>query len=391
MLVSRRDYQESYNANPVWTGVYTAGEAIAAAIEFDGSWVLRDDLENFTIETEDQPWYFWVAPDGTLFGQRGEDEDTRVVLDTNVSAVSACRGYSSIYYPEQDQGLVVAYIKDGRPYYRQYIFDVSLSAKRWLDAELLADEPVESFRVHRLNDYRLGFELSNPDRNLWLYTARTYVAQAVPREVESFHLKENLAFLYCPAGTDLSVSYEVTASEDRKTIQIAINRELVCYESSIRGFISFNEASIGPQDVEDISFENLEGSSLITIVLKKPPAKLVTYIYINAGRSNDLQYRIGKWGTVAAPAETLTADTTVYRRIQMEEAVSIQNSSSGLAYLPILERNQAMEETVTLGSVSSGMCYVRAIELQYAPETETVTIISLTSGIGYKQAGATPV
>ena len=92
MLVSRRDYSESYSSNPKWTGVYTAGEAIDAAIEFDGTWALRSDGDNFTIETEDQPWYFWVTPDNVLLAQRGEVEESRVELDTGVTAVSACRG-----------------------------------------------------------------------------------------------------------------------------------------------------------------------------------------------------------------------------------------------------------------------------------------------------------
>ena len=391
MLVSRRDYRESYTSNPVWTGVYTAGDAIDAAIEFDGTWVLRDSADNFTIETEDQPWYFWVTPEGELLAQHGEDETSRTTLDTNVTAVSACRGYSSNLYPEQDQGLVAAYIKNGRPYYRQYVFDVGLGTKHWLDTELLIDEPVDSFRVHRLNDYRLGFELSNENRNLWLYTSRTYVAQSVPREIENFFMQENLAFLYCPADTDLSVHYELLVSEDLMNIQIGVDRELVCFDTSMRDVITFNEDSVEYSDVEKISYENYEGSALITILLKKPPAKLITHIYINAAKSNDLQCRIGQWGTIVSPSETLTIDTTIYRRMQMEEKIGIRSTGIGLRYSPIRERRQAMKETVTFTSLSSGLHYAHVREHPYEPETEIVMIGSLTSGIEYKQTGESPV
>ena len=323
--------------------------------------------------------------------QHGEDETSRTTLDTNVTAVSACRGYSSNLYPEQDQGLVAAYIKNGRPYYRQYVFDVGLGTKHWLDTELLIDEPVDSFRVHRLNDYRLGFELSNENRNLWLYTSRTYVAQSVPREIENFFMQENLAFLYCPADTDLSVHYELLVSEDLMNIQIGVDRELVCFDTSMRDVITFNEDSVEYSDVEKISYENYEGSALITILLKKPPAKLITHIYINAAKSNDLQCRIGQWGTIVSPSETLTIDTTIYRRMQMEENIGIRSTGIGLRYSPIRERRQAMKETVTFTSLSSGLHYAHVREHPYEPETEIVMIGSLTSGIEYKQTGESPV
>ena len=391
MLVSRRDYRETYTANPVWTGVYTAGEAIDAAIEFDGTWVLRDNADNFTIETEDQPWYFWVIPDGTLLAQHGEDETTRLTLDTGVSAVSACRGYSSNLYPEQDQGLVVAYVKGGLPYYRQYVFDAGLGTKHWLDAELLVNEPVDSFRVHRLNDYRLGFELSNQNRNLWLYTSRTYVAQAVPKERVDFFLQDNLAFLYCPSDTDLSVHYELFFSEDLLTIQIGVDRELVCFDSNMRDVITFNEDSVNYSAVEKISYENFDGSALITILLKEPPKQLITYVYVNAGNTNDLLCRIGSWGTVVCPSVRLTIDTTIYRRMALEENITFENTGHNIAYAPITEKTYNLKENVPLTAGALSLRYSAVGYLRHRPAAEAVDIAYLSGGLEYKQTGESPV
>ena len=392
MLVSRRDYKESYSSNPLWTGVYTAGEALDAAIEFDGRWVLRESEDVFTIETEDQPWYFWIDPDHLLYAQHGEDENSRILLDIDVTSVSACRGYSSNLYPEQDQGLVVAYIRDGMPFYVQYVYDVDQDMKRWLTPELLlTDEQVTDLRVHRLNDYRLGFEMSTPTRNLWVYTSRTYVAQAVPRETVRLHHQENLAFLYCPSDTDLAIRYELSYMEDLLTIQIGVNRELRCFDSTMRDVIIFNEDSIAYSDVDSISFENMGGTAMITIRLKKPPARLITYVYVNAARSNDLQCVIDDWGTIVCPSGTLMIDTTIYRRMDYSEEVVMRSTAANLVFSPVVEKKVLVKESIGLESLSSGMMYYGTGYINYKYDEEKVVMGSLSSGFEYRQSGTSPV
>ena len=392
MLVSRRDYRESYSSNPVWTGVYTAGEALDAAIEFDGRWVLRESEDVFTIETEDQPWYFWIDPDHLLYAQHGEDENSRILLDIDVSAVSACRGYSSNIYPEQDQGLVVAYIRDNQPFYVQYVYDINLGMKRWLTPELLlSGEQVTDLRVHRLNDYRLGFEMSTPTRNVWAYTSRTYVAQSVPRETIRLHHQENLAFLYCPSDTDLGIEYELFYTEDLLTIQIGVNRELRCFDSTMRDVITFNEDSVSYSDVDTISFENMGGTAIITIRLKKPPAKLITYVYINAARSNDLQCVIDDWGTIVCPSGTLMIDTTIYRRMDYAEEIGLKSTADNIVYSPVGEKKALTKENVGLVSLSSGLMYYGVGYIRYDYDDEEIALGSLSAGFEYQQSGTSPV
>ena len=190
LLISRREYQSSPKSVLKWEGVYSPGKAVDAAIEFDGSWVLRTGAEKFTIETDDQPWIFWIedAEAGTLFAQKGEDETTRFIVATNTCAVHACKGYSSEMYPEQDQGLVLLYVKtDGSVWYRQYILNTETKAKIWSnETEIGKGTAWQEANVHRLNDYRLGFELTSSTENVWMITGRTYVGQSVYPDHASF-------------------------------------------------------------------------------------------------------------------------------------------------------------------------------------------------------------
>ena len=184
MLVSRRAYSENYTSNPKWEGVYTPGKALDVALEFDGTWVLRAESDRFTLETEDQPWYFWIDENHDLLAQHGEIEDTRLTLASNAASVQACRGYSSTLFPDQDQGLIVGWLDtEGRAFYRQYVLNTATGEKQWLgEIPLEASEKWDDFRIHRLNDYRVSFILSNSSHNLWLISERTYVNQAVPPE-----------------------------------------------------------------------------------------------------------------------------------------------------------------------------------------------------------------
>ena len=393
MLVSRREHRESYSSNPVWTGVYSAGEAVDAAIEFDGKWVLRANDVKYTIETEDQPWYFWIIPDGTLLAQHGEDETSRLTLDTGVTKVSACRGYSSNFYPEQDQGLVVAYVKDGMPYYIQYVYDTQLEAKRWLQPELLpVGEQVEDFRVHRLNDYRLGFELTTAERNIWIYTGRTYVAQAVPKEQDGVSLSDKTMFLYAPWDTDLSVEYSNAISDDSLTLYIYVNKP-VRYFYSWHDVLSLDEDSVSYDMIDGVDIENVAGGAVITVHLKSAPKKLITNAVVNPTDSPSLQAEIEDCGYIKAPKATLVFDTTVYRRLAVptEKAV-IRNTVPGFHYESVAERRQAViEKSGGIRNSAPGIRYAGITDIFNDSHHEKAAVRSTASGMNYEQVAPSPI
>lgn len=205
--ISIRQLAQDYGPDEIWIIGIEAGEAIVrkrkydpkatigfepqfslgyakdAAIEFDGDWVLRPDAVRYTIETYEDPWVFWIDKNDNLLAQIGNDETSKVLIATGVSQCFACRGYSSTIYVEQDQGLIIAYVKSGKACYRQYRYIQTEQKVMW-DSEVMFDEysDVTFIAVHRLNDYRVSFEITTSAGNYWLISDRTYVNQAIPLE-----------------------------------------------------------------------------------------------------------------------------------------------------------------------------------------------------------------
>lgn len=182
-LIRYRDYKET-NANVSWSAVGSLGRALHAAIEFDGSWVLRVGAGRYTIDTEEIPYIFIVTEENKLLAYHGIYDEEPYELDTDVTFVRACRAYSSIDYPEQDQGLIVAYLKTNKTaWYRQYVWNEDRQQFYWLTEVQIGTDTWDHINVSRLNDYRVSFQLSNSEKNLWIYSDRTWVGQATPPEI----------------------------------------------------------------------------------------------------------------------------------------------------------------------------------------------------------------
>lgn len=390
-FIRKRSYSDQ-NTNVGFEPVSSLGKAKDGAIEFDGKWVLRANSQKFTLETEDQPWYFWVDMDNKLIAQDGEDETTRVILDTGVTQVNVCRGYSSILYPEQDQGLVAVYIKGGKPHYIQYVYDVTLGAKRWLQPELLINEHVLDLRVHRLNDYRLGFELTTPTRNLWLYTSRTYVAQAIPKEQGSVNLSEKSMFLYAHKDEDLSVAYSQAISEDALTLYINVTKR-IRYFYDWRDILSFDEDSIPDSAVDKVEVENGDNSATIIISLKEPSKKLITNVVVNPADSGAVQAEIVGSGYVKAPKKTLVFDTTIYRYLSVQkEQVGIRNVGTGFVYSPIVDRRLTVQtEEVGIRNTGAHAQYTMIEDLRNNTQHETGTVRITGALMNYEQVEPSPI
>ncbi len=220
-LVRKRKYDLKTTVG--FEPVLSLGRAKTAAIEFDGTWVLRDNASRYTIETEEFPWLFWVDINDTLWCRRGEDESTLRSLAEGVTSCFACRGYSSTVYPEQDQGLIIAYIRNGKACYRQYRYIQSEGQVDW-DFENIFDDysDVTKVAVHRLNDYRISFEITTITNNYWLISDRTYVNQAIPIEHINPPMTDHISAVIKPdtnlQGTAIEFA-DKTVAQDTFTIE----------------------------------------------------------------------------------------------------------------------------------------------------------------------------
>lgn len=217
-LVRKRDYNEE-NVNVTWTAVAAMGYFKAGAIEFNGQWVLRAAAGKYTLNTEEVPYLFLVTEEGQLWAYHGPNDEVPFLLDTSVTMVRACRAYSSIDYPEQDQGLIVAYLKtDGTAWYKQYVWNEYSQQFYWLPEVQIGIDTWDHINVSRLNDYRVSFQLSNSEKNLWIYSDRTWVGQATPPEFFSLYSNYiDKSAIYSPASFVRNVqidSYSTTSVYD---------------------------------------------------------------------------------------------------------------------------------------------------------------------------------
>ena len=182
ILVKKRPFGTV--ASAAWTAMYSFSDYRQLAMEFNGAWTKIPKQTAYTIITEEEPYIFGIDFAKNLYVWIGNNVDNRIVLDINVDVVHALRGYSSTVYPEQDQGLICAYLKEGKIWYRS--FSYFNGGYTWSRATELCSEDTSilDFSIHRLNDYRVGIAYTTNIKNYWAISDRIYVNQAVPSEEE---------------------------------------------------------------------------------------------------------------------------------------------------------------------------------------------------------------
>lgn len=166
-----------------WSPEYIIEDAVAAAIEFHGTWVLRDGEQGFTLETDDYPHVMWIDSIGRLWDQYGPDVTTKFLMAEGVSYLSACMAYNYASDIQYDQGIVCAYIKAGVVYYKNLCRTNLLGGVLWSAEREITTLGTgnKSVTVARLNDYRVAINAVN-SRSQWVMSNRGYVGQGVRPE-----------------------------------------------------------------------------------------------------------------------------------------------------------------------------------------------------------------
>ena len=346
--VRSRNYKEE-NVNVGWTAIGSLGRATACAIEFDGDWVLRTDAEQFTLETEEEPWYFWVF-NGNLYAHKGlpTELDPPIILDTNVIAhVKAVKGYSSIDYPTQDQGLIVIYIHiDGSICYRAYTYNQEAQAKLW-EMPVTLDLPSGRYNfvnIHRLNDYRVAITLSGEQDNLWLLSDRTYVGQSTyPENSQSFQLYEepesNEPFFqiypstYVPPVPEVLYTVQdtyVTVDEQGQEqthyrFYARLTPELYASEIVWSLYDRFTYSGIDKDMLENIQWVHTNGYTEIIFIFCEAPTSLLVKVTLQS----NIHVRLfdGQYVSIYGNSIELIWDTTNYINIEPSEKayINVQN------------------------------------------------------------------
>lgn len=181
----------------VWEAVKDFGEGLYGSVEFAGNWVSRDRSYKYTIETQEVPYVCIVDTNNTLSVYSGSTFETQQLIDTNVSKAMLCQGFNSTIYKEQDQGLVLVYLKEGNVYYKQLL----RGATEFLGFEQVYSEgDASDISIHRLPDYRIGICVTHGTGVKWYITDRTYVGQSVKVQYCDVSMSEKS--LIAVVGTD---------------------------------------------------------------------------------------------------------------------------------------------------------------------------------------------
>ena len=158
---------------------------LSACIEADGDFDYIAGNESITLTTTDTPWMAVITTTKKLYvKQVCADIETAILLDTGVEQASLCRGWKSDKY-SVDSGLICAYRKANGVYAK--VYKKVNGEYVWETLPQLLYEPVDHVEVKRLNDYRIGVYVTNPNR--LLLSERFYIGGTSKTEYISVKLK----------------------------------------------------------------------------------------------------------------------------------------------------------------------------------------------------------
>lgn len=156
-----------------WIDGVVIEEGKKCSICFNGKW--ERIHERWSLVTEEYPWVFWIDNNNVLKGKK-LDESQVIELATNVSDVDSIRGWQNVYYPERDDGLIVAYIVDNELRYRNFALQPASDVIAW-ELERTVDiggKSAKSISLFRTNDYRVGFVVGTETGTDLLITSRNW-------------------------------------------------------------------------------------------------------------------------------------------------------------------------------------------------------------------------
>ena len=175
-----------------FTYKYTIGPAVDVACDFDGRWhritdrtgIYFDTSVRWALTTFGEPYIATVRADGSLYVQQGESGQSLQLAADNVSKVAALRAWKNVMLYNHDQGLIVAYIRNGEVCYRNYCQQPDGQSTIWETEKTVTElpSPAQHISLFRTNDYRMGFMTESNGQMYWAITARDWSGMAVPPE-----------------------------------------------------------------------------------------------------------------------------------------------------------------------------------------------------------------
>lgn len=189
-LIRGREYSQEYAL--AWEPISDLGPASDIRIESDGRWVQTDRGYRYVT---------YEYPAATVLRNNGDLEyidlngviSPRIIAE-NVTYHSMVRGYNNISFEERDQGMLIAYVKDSKAYYRNLlVLDGEVIVRP--EIRLLEDvDNVTRVNATRLNDYRLAIVVETENINYLMVTERNWAGIAIAPHAIAVTAKAEVTF-----------------------------------------------------------------------------------------------------------------------------------------------------------------------------------------------------
>lgn len=188
VITAIREYPDKLEDG--WKDQFSLGEGSSVAIAFDGDWYKY--RRNWRLITDEKPWLLWVDGNGKLQAQLWDEVTTKQELSTGVKFCKAIRAWKNVNFADQNQGIVVAYIKiDGTVWYRNYCTQADDTTIWENERQLIAFTGMAvSLNLFITNDYRVGFIIEDHlGKVYWYITERNWAGMAIAPE----YIKANIS------------------------------------------------------------------------------------------------------------------------------------------------------------------------------------------------------
>ena len=362
---------------------------LSACIEADGDFDYIAGNDSITLTTTDTPWLAVITTTKKLYvKQVCADIETAILLDTGVEQASLCRGWKSDKY-SVDSGLICAYRKSNGVYAKVY---KKVSGEYvWETLPQLLYEPVEHVEVKRLNDYRIGVYVTNPNR--LLLSERFYIGGT--SKTEYIHLKSsswiNIATAHPvsePACQDFAFT-EITLENNDKDIRLHGNYKIYSIDFQYKKNISLVD-SVNVSQL--VSYEISNGD--IIIHMDNPKATVWNTLTITIGPAGRIVYEIPGQRRGVVPDMTFTVPNVNF--VPYEYVVL--TATPVVSELIVKQRQdftaKSTEHVYLSGSAVVGI--VSADTVHYKTGTSPAEIVvlqgsSTPSELPVTQSGVTPV
>ena len=386
-----------------WKLRYNFSDVKDASIDFNGYWTPRNN-DAYTLITDKWPFVAIVDKESLLKIYTYDEDSAEYVaqqLDTNVKQVSLCKGYSSTIYPEQDQGMVCAYVKnDNTVWYTHYSYNTALKQVIWhepIHIDELSD--VLHVSVNRTNDYRIGICVTTKNENKWYLTERTYVNQAIRPEKTNVKINHKRSLLYM--GPNVEIKTAATPYVLSENCEEIPNIVYGTYDGPIIFYPDVIQKSLFTVYLNDVKTSNFSvyndnaGKLGVYINQSMTGIRKIRVIFNNDNRDAYISKGGIGYGWHAAGYD-FTWTPVVVHRIRNEESFNIRSTAMANVECKQLLTTEIStnKEQLNIGVNADGLVQLferREIKKKMPAENFSVNISADSASVVQSQIGESPI